>query len=145
MQICFLVIRRKSVLHVQSVFLLLVLKPFSLSSPFSITRLIFFCLHVLLPRASLLALAKSIYYNYTFTISHPRAAAWASCILVEVSLQFSCHPFADTDNHLKRKKFEQTTSPEPVAKEVSTTIRPLSLIRKKIYLPTVKISYRTTP
>ena len=131
MQICFLLIRRKSVLHVQSVFLLLVLKPFSLSSPFSITRLNFFCLHVLLPGASLLALAKSIYYNYTFTISHPRAAAWASCILVEVSLQFSCHPFADTDNHLKRKKFEQTTSPEPVAKEVSTTIRPLSLMRKK--------------
>ena len=43
---------------------LLVLKPFSLSSPFSITR--FFCcccLPVLLTRASLLALAKSIYYN----------------------------------------------------------------------------------
>ena len=103
MQICFLLIRRKSVLHVQSVFLLLVLKPFSLSSPFSITRLNCFCLHVLLPRTSLLALAKSIYYNYTFTISHPRAAAWASCILVEVSLQFSCHPFADTDNHLKKR------------------------------------------
>ena len=39
---------------------LLVLKPFSLSSPFSITRFIFFLLHVLLTRASLLALAKSI-------------------------------------------------------------------------------------
>ena len=36
--------------------------PFSLPSPFSITRFNFFCLQVLLTRASLLALAKSIYY-----------------------------------------------------------------------------------
>ena len=39
---------------------LLVLKPFLLSSPFSITQFDFFLLHVLLTRASLLALAKSI-------------------------------------------------------------------------------------
>ena len=36
--------------------------PFSLASPFSIRRFNFFCLQVLLTRASLLALAKSIYY-----------------------------------------------------------------------------------
>ena len=36
--------------------------PFSLPSPFSITRFNFFCLQVLLTRASLLALTKSIYY-----------------------------------------------------------------------------------
>ena len=36
--------------------------PFSLPSSFSITRFNFFCLQVLLTRASLLALAKSIYY-----------------------------------------------------------------------------------
>ena len=41
---------------------LLDLKPFSLSSPFSITRFNFVCLHLLLTRASLLALAESIYY-----------------------------------------------------------------------------------
>ena len=40
---------------------ILVLKPFPLPSPFSITRFNFFCLNVL-TRASLLALAKSIYY-----------------------------------------------------------------------------------
>ena len=33
-----------------------------LASPFSIRRFNFFCLQVLLTRASLLALAKSIYY-----------------------------------------------------------------------------------
>ena len=36
--------------------------PFSLPSPFSITRFNFFCLQVLLTTASLLALAKSIDY-----------------------------------------------------------------------------------
>ena len=36
--------------------------PFSLPSPFSISRFNFFCLQVLLTRASLLALTKSIYY-----------------------------------------------------------------------------------
>ena len=36
--------------------------PFSLPSPFSITRFNYFCLHLLLTRASLLALANSIYY-----------------------------------------------------------------------------------
>ena len=35
-----------------------------MSSAFSITRFNFFCLHVSLTRASLLALAKSIYYTY---------------------------------------------------------------------------------
>ena len=68
-------------------------------------------------------------YNYklwlskidTITICHPRAVALASCILVEVSWQFSCHPFADTENHLKIQEFKQTTSPEPIAKEASTT------------------------
>ena len=35
--------------------------PFSLPSPFSITRFNFFCLQVLLTRASLLAVAKSVY------------------------------------------------------------------------------------
>ena len=39
------------------------MKPYSLSSAFSITRFNFFCLHVSLTRASLLALAKSIYYQ----------------------------------------------------------------------------------
>ena len=38
--------------------------PFSLPSPFSITRFNFFCLQVLLTRASLLAVAKSIYYSF---------------------------------------------------------------------------------
>ena len=36
--------------------------PFSLACPFSIRRFNFFCFQVLLTRASLLALAKSIYY-----------------------------------------------------------------------------------
>ena len=36
--------------------------PFSLASPFSIRRFNFFCLQVLLTRASLLVLAKSLYY-----------------------------------------------------------------------------------
>ena len=65
-QICFLLIRRKSVLHVQFVFLLIrsiSLEPFSLSSSLSVTQFNFFCLHVLLTRASLLALAKSMYYT----------------------------------------------------------------------------------
>ena len=67
MQVCFLLIRRKSVLHVQVLFLLI--RSISLeaifimlSSPFSI-NLIIFCVHVLLTRALLLALAKSIYYS----------------------------------------------------------------------------------
>ena len=47
--------------------------------------------------------------------------ALASCILVEVSWQFSCHTFADTENHLKIQEFKQTTAPEPIAKEASTT------------------------
>ena len=38
--------------------------PFPLASPFSIRRFNFFCLQVLLTRASLLALAKSIYYTF---------------------------------------------------------------------------------
>ena len=42
---------------------LLILMPFSLPCAFSITRFNFFCLQVLLTRASLLALAKSIYYQ----------------------------------------------------------------------------------
>ena len=41
--------------------------PFSLPFPFSITRFNFFCLQVLLTRASLLALAKSIYYTIYYS------------------------------------------------------------------------------
>ena len=45
--------------------------PFSLPSPFSITPFNFFCLQVLFTRASLLALAKSIYYSIgNPTLSH---------------------------------------------------------------------------
>ena len=42
----------------------LILMPFSLLSPFSITRFHFYCLQVLLTRGLLLVLAKSIYYAY---------------------------------------------------------------------------------
>ena len=42
--------------------------PFSLPSPFSITRFNFFCLQVLLTRAWLLALAKSIYIYELFEV-----------------------------------------------------------------------------
>ena len=48
------------------------LKPFSFSSPFSITRFNFFCLHVLLTRASVLALAKSILLS-NWTVPAPSA------------------------------------------------------------------------
>ena len=61
-QICFLLIRRKSVLHVQFVFLLIRSISFIVVPRLALHDLIFFCLHVLLTRASLLALAKSIYY-----------------------------------------------------------------------------------
>ena len=44
--------------------------PFPLASPFSIRRFNFFCLQVLLTRASLLALAKSIYYILLLTADH---------------------------------------------------------------------------
>ena len=57
-----LLIRKKSVLHVQFVFLLIrSIDAIPLASPFSIRQFNFFCLQVLLTRASLLALAKSIY------------------------------------------------------------------------------------
>ena len=61
-----LLIRKRSVLHVQFVFCqldLLILMPFSLPPGLALQDLIFFCLQVLLTRASLLALAKSIYYK----------------------------------------------------------------------------------
>ena len=68
-QICFLLIRKKSVLHVQFVFLLI--RSISLEDTdfhcrprLALHDLIFFYLHVLLTRASLLALAKSTYYIY---------------------------------------------------------------------------------
>ena len=35
------------------------------------------------------------------TIHHPRVVVSTSCILAEVSLQFSCHPSVDMVNHLK--------------------------------------------
>ena len=84
--------RRKSELHVQFVFFLLIrsvsLEPIfivvRLSSPFSITRFNFFCLHVSLTRASLSALAKSIYYastvwKWTFI---KRLYHWDICLMV---------------------------------------------------------------
>ena len=74
MQIFFLLIRRKSVLHVQFVFLLIrsiSLEPIFIVVPrLALHDLIFFCLHVLLTRASLLAVAKSIYY--CFKVHHRR-------------------------------------------------------------------------
>ena len=44
--------------------------PCSFPSPFSITRFNFFCLQVLLTRALLLALAKSIYYDLICTFDY---------------------------------------------------------------------------
>ena len=68
-KICFLLIRRKSVLHVQFVFLLigsssLEVTDFHCRPRLALHDLIFSYLHVLLTRASLLALAKSTYYIY---------------------------------------------------------------------------------
>ena len=66
-QICFLLIRRKSVLHVRFVFLLIrsiSLEPIFIVVPrLALHDLFSFRLHVLLTRASLLAVAKSIYYR----------------------------------------------------------------------------------
>ena len=76
-----LLIRKKSVLHVQFVFLLI--RSIDLDAIFialRITRFNFFCLQVFLTRASLLALAKSIYYrcfeNETYMILPLKNDQW---------------------------------------------------------------------
>ena len=58
----FLLIRKKNVLHVQ--FVSIDLDAIFIALPFSIIRFNFFCLRVLLTRASLLAPAKSILSEY---------------------------------------------------------------------------------
>ena len=97
-------IRRKRVLHVQIVFLLI--RSISLETIFIVVpRLalhdLIFCLHVLLTRASLLALPKSIYYNssrYTyFTLNrslpcskNPHFQNEAKCTTFLVKMSFIC-------------------------------------------------------
>ena len=74
-QICFLLIKGESVLHVQFVFLLIrsiFLKPFSLSSLFSITPFNFFLFTRIITRASLSAVDKS-YMRYLPPFMSPGA------------------------------------------------------------------------
>ena len=67
--------------------------PFPLASPFSIRRFNFFCLQVLLTRASLLALAKSIYYFLDIKKVNCRTK-FLLFLVTELSLFFSVGPVA---------------------------------------------------
>ena len=74
---------------------------------FSVTRFIFFCLHVLLTRVSLLALAKSIYYIFVIYSTH-HFHTYVHCtwiiFLLFISQSNTCHIQLNVLLWLKWKK-----------------------------------------
>jgi len=45
------------------------------------------------------------------TIFHPRAVAWAFCVLAVANVQFFCHPSVDMVSHLEENIFQKTVRP----------------------------------